>query len=67
MRIETTTYEFSHGKKPRGMGQWAFDLHVNNGLIETVHAPGYRSLTSAKKWLKDSVGLRGVHQVQVAP
>jgi hypothetical protein len=24
MEVSTTEYEFSHGKNPRGTGQWAF-------------------------------------------
>ena len=26
IRVSTTEYEFSHGRKPRGRGSWAFDL-----------------------------------------
>ena len=26
MRVETNEYEFSHGRKPRGMGCWAFQI-----------------------------------------
>ena len=67
MRIETTTYEWSHGKKPRGFGLWAFDLHLGGGKVETVFAPGYQSITTAKKWVKETVGLRRVRSIQVAP
>ena len=24
MQVSTSNYEFTHGKKPRGYGQWAF-------------------------------------------
>ena len=26
IEVNTTQYEFSHGKKPRGRGWWAFDI-----------------------------------------
>lgn len=28
MTINTTQYQFAHGKKPRGYGLWIFDLRV---------------------------------------
>lgn len=30
MRINTTEYEFSHGKKPRGNGNWCIEI---NGAV----------------------------------
>lgn len=26
IRVETSTYEFSHGKQPRGIGYWGFEI-----------------------------------------
>jgi len=31
MTINTTKYEFSHGRKPRGYGQWMFEVLGSDG------------------------------------
>ena len=50
MRMDTTQFEFSHGKKPRGWGHWGFDVTASDGkgglLTETVWASG--TLSQAK-------------------
>ena len=36
-QFDTTQYQFSHGRKPRGQGQWAFSINGavlwKNGLL----------------------------------
>lgn len=51
MRINfnTTQYEFSHGRKPRGYGGWAFV--VTEGSPEPVWAPGSMTFADAKRWV----------------
>ena len=46
IEIETRAYEFAHGKKPRGIGHWAFDLTNQHDRTETIWAPG--QMTSAR-------------------
>ena len=55
--IETTEYQFSHGRKPRGTGSWAFLIvdGSDNSTVETVFAPNTISFTAAKSWIKDYV------------
>lgn len=40
IQVRTTEYEFSHGKKPRGYGHWAFffDNITDPGFIEGWYA-----------------------------
>lgn len=48
MRIETDTtkYEYSHGKKPRGYGEWGFEVTAMRGS-------GYCDI---KKWERGNFG-----------
>jgi len=55
MQIETNQYEFAHGKKPRGMGYWAFVFSVPASIAGgasrlTEFAPSTMSYAEAKKW-----------------
>lgn len=34
-RVETSEYEFSHGRTPRGKGQWAFSFDGIAGIFWT--------------------------------
>ncbi len=36
MRVETGTFEFAHGRRPRGRGNWAFELVRENCHTLTV-------------------------------
>jgi hypothetical protein len=56
----TTKYEFSHGKKPKGSGSWAF---LVDG--ETVFVPGQKSLTDARAWVKQQHP--DARKIEVAP
>ncbi len=67
MTIETSQYQFAHGKTPRGTGRWAFDLR-RHGQQSTVFAPGMMSLGEAKRWvLQEARRLGDVTSIQVAP
>ena len=54
MRMETAEYEFSHGRKPRGQGDWAFDLTFTDGngrsCTETRFANGTLAQARAAAW-----------------
>ena len=49
IRFETNTYEFSHGRKPRGKGHWLFSIDESEELLG---ARGCLSLTEAKTWMR---------------
>ena len=52
MEIETRQFEFAHGKKPRGVGQWAFRFNGPNSNASTEFAPGTLSYAEGKKWAR---------------
>ena len=63
-RIETSSFEFAHGKKPRGTGCWAFDFHKADRSVETRFAPGMVSFADARKWAEANVPA-GTVRIQV--
>lgn len=49
MNVNTTYYEFVHGRKPRGRGAWAFELR-RRGVVETIlWVPGLTLYSDAKR------------------
>ena len=54
MEIETTQYEFSHGKKPRGYGNWAFFFDGNYDIDAAMfHLGTFReACTFARAWAR---------------
>lgn len=67
MRFETSKYEFSHGKKPRGNGYWAFLFQMADGSEQVWFCPGpARPLTEAMTMVRANVPA-GCRSVQVAP
>ena len=34
--VNTAVYEYSHGRKPRGFGHWAFEVMTGSGREKTV-------------------------------
>jgi len=54
MRMETSEYEFSHGRKPHGQGTWAFGLTFTDGngryCTETRFAHGTLAQARAAAW-----------------
>lgn len=60
MRFDTSEYEISHARQPRGRGSWAFfdekgDLHFTPSM----------TFTEAKRWAR--ANLKGNAVVVVAP
>ena len=60
IRFVTTEYEFSHGRKPRGRGCWAFEARRGVDGVQRAHsesktwrvfAPGQQSYGEAKAWV----------------
>jgi hypothetical protein len=70
MRVEfnTTEYQFSHGKQPRGRGSWAFffgppsDPENFNNVFWT---PGNTTYSEAKRMAREEARQRGVSTVYV--
>jgi hypothetical protein len=60
MRVETNEYEFSHGRKPRGMGCWAFQIGE-----ETVFITG--TFTTAKNLAAKNARDKGLGFIKVLP
>jgi len=60
MRIETNEYEFSHGRKPRGLGCWAFQIGE-----ETVFITG--TFTTAKDLAAKNARAKGLGFIKVLP
>lgn len=67
MRVEfnTTEYQFSHGKQPRGRGSWAFAFSRNAPVEEMFWTPGSTTYAEAKKMAKAEAERRGVSTVYV--
>ena len=49
IRIETNTFEWSHGAKPRGQGQWWFEIDTGLGEPVGFRAPVLCMYTDACK------------------
>jgi hypothetical protein len=60
MRVETNEYEFSHGRKPRGLGVWAFRIGE-----ETVFITG--TFTTAKSLAAKNARAKGLDFIKVLP
>lgn len=68
MTTDTTEYEFSHGQKPRGYGQWAFFFgFTRQGSEHAWFAPQACYFTEAKKQAQAEARRRGLDYVRVAP
>jgi len=63
-RIDTTEYEFSHGKLPRGTGSWAF-MFGRNGAWTTEFTPHQMTYTAACKWARQQAKALGCDQISV--
>lgn len=61
VEVDTTEYEFSHGKKPRGRGGWGFEV---NGAV--VWAP-CSTYGDAVKWARAQASAVGARVVKVCP
>ena len=63
VRVETNRYERSHGKKPRGYGQWAFYFDDKGG--EPIFTPKAMSYSDAVKWAKGEAKKAGKEYIYV--
>lgn len=65
MEVSTTNYEFTHGRKPRGEGFWAFQFY--KGGKDTIEfAPGEMTYAKAKKWAITAARVMKADRVAVA-
>ena len=73
MRVETNNFEFAHGHKPRGRGNWAFDFE-RGGAWTTEFCPTWQSdkpgaqptFGEARRWALQFARELGASRVQVA-
>lgn len=65
MRVETSTFEASHGKAPRGLGNWAFEFVKFNCHPLTFHYMG--TYSAAKAAAVKEARLDGADFVKVLP
>lgn len=64
IRIETTMYEFAHGRKPKGRGSWVFDVPTNDGRAD-VMAPSMLSFSEACAWVRQTLRRAGYQDATV--
>lgn len=67
--FNTVEFEFSHGRKPKGRGSWAFS-EKRNASAENMHFSPSMTYTEAKKWFTKKMqdeGVEGHHVVFVQP
>ena len=65
VEFHTVDFEFSHGRKPRGIGAWAFSFVRNPDMSEIVWINGSYGL--AKQIMTAEARKEGVHSVFVQP
>jgi|WetSurMetagenome_2_1015567.scaffolds.fasta_scaffold1208460_2 hypothetical protein len=73
--ITTTQYEFSHGKRPKGRGYWAFGFMNSpfhpRSLLKDVgepwFAPGDILYSEALRMAKEEAKRRKTHEIIVLP
>ena len=67
MRIDTTEYQFSHGRKPRGTGRWCFDLFRDHEMT-TICTPQPMTYTEARRFAAiEARKIGGIVEIHVAP
>lgn len=63
IRFDTSKYEASHGKKPKGVGSWAFEVKG-----KTVFTKGSKSFADAKKEMMVKYGNdKSIFSINVMP
>jgi len=65
VRVDTSQYVNTYGKKPRGKGNWAFDF--GNPLEKTYFAPSNITFTKAKELAIKEADKRGSAVIKVLP
>lgn len=63
MEVETRQYEFSHGKKARGRGNWAFFFDGRTAVDDAFWHNG--SFAEACKLARAYARAKGFHRVEV--
>lgn len=58
--FDTTPYELTHGRSPRGRGSWVFrPFHLRNAdSLEGMLMSPSMTLTEAKRWAKAEIARR---------
>lgn len=62
MRTRTTEYGFTYGRRPRGLGNWIFDICRSDGTVaETFWTLGVysKAVRRARARARDVVGRHG--------
>jgi len=44
-RVDTSTYEVNHGRKPRGRGRWMFEVMQADGTLIFLAFSGWQALS----------------------
>ena len=65
IHFDTTEYEFSHDKRPRGIGSWAFAYRRDADLSEIFWVNG--QYAEAKRIARALAKKAGEHRVFVCP
>ena len=55
--FDTSAYERTHGKAPKGYGSWAFDWQGSRRDPKPIWAPTSGN-ADAKRWVKEHIRLR---------
>lgn len=63
--IDTTEYEFTHGKAPRGRGQWAFIREASHGEPSRVFFSPDMTYREACAWVRRQVRAEGFQDAEV--
>ena len=66
VRVDTTKYQFSHGKQPRGYGNWMFHILTAKGVLPSA-STGPMSYSDAKCEAMAKAKAEGAIVVEVAP
>ena len=59
IRIETRAYETTHGKAPRGTGQWAFTREASHGQDARMIFTPAMTYREACAWVRRAVRAEG--------
>lgn len=63
MRVQTTNFEFAHGRKPRGFASWGFGPEKFSDFEDIVFITG--NFAEAKKQAQEAARQRGWKEIHV--
>ena len=73
IEFEVWQYEFAHGRRPRGEGNWGFEfvacavsLDGDGPSTRLEFAPGCILYSAAKKWARARARELGAYKIRVA-